>query len=179
MTDHSKRQATPDELKALSHPVRWRILRMCLEESLTNKELADRLDLAPATVLRHVRVLSDHGFLEAQDPRPGKRGAWERPYRATQLTTRLSLESPKHPELTRGIEIAALDAHRAELLEQPPEASVSTNRSQLRLSRQDTEEFLRRIHELWSEFENRQDPAGQRLSIMWSHIAIADRDADG
>jgi len=174
MTDDSWRPATVAELKSLAHPVRWRILRLCLEDARTNKELADHLDLAPATVLRHVRSLLEHGFLVAEEPRTGKRGALERPYRATRLTTRLSLESPEHPELARGIETATLDAHRAELVEAPVGASVITNRSQIRLTAKDRDEFLTRMHELWAEFHDRQDPDGERLSIMWSHISMSD-----
>jgi len=174
MTDDSMRPATVAELKSLAHPVRWRILRLCLESARTNKELSDHLELAPATVLRHVRSLLSHGFLVAEVPRTGKRGALERPYRATKLTMRLSLDSPEHPELARGIEAATLDAHRTELLEAPTEATVSMNRSQLRLATQDREEFLTRVHQLWDEFHDRQDPAGERLSIMWSHITIPD-----
>ncbi|GAA4908340.1 transcriptional regulator, ArsR family [Stackebrandtia albiflava] len=175
MTDDNQRPATVEELKSLAHPVRWRILRLCLEHARTNKELADHLGLAPATVLRHVRSLLAHGFLAAETPRTGRRGALERPYRATRLTMRLSLESPEHPELTRDIELATLSAHRTELLEAPPDATVSTHRSQLRLSARDSEEFLTRMHELWLEFHERQDPAGGRLSILWSHVSIPER----
>src|SRR4051794_4556913 len=54
---HSYRPATVEEHKALSHPLRLRILRLCLDEPKTNRELADRLDANPATVLHHVRTL--------------------------------------------------------------------------------------------------------------------------
>ena len=30
------------------------------------------------------------------------------------------------------------------------------------------------MHELWAEFHDRQDPDGERLSIMWSHISMSD-----
>jgi len=50
---------------------------------LTNKQLADRLGHDPATTLHHVRTLCRTGFLVADDARRGRRGALERPYRAT------------------------------------------------------------------------------------------------
>ncbi|MFD1050595.1 ArsR/SmtB family transcription factor [Kibdelosporangium lantanae] len=59
-------EATVEELKALGHPVRWRILRLCLDRALTNKELSVELDLAPATTLRHVRALVKTNFLVAE-----------------------------------------------------------------------------------------------------------------
>jgi DNA-binding transcriptional ArsR family regulator len=70
-----RREATPEEFKALAHPLRLRILRLCLHDSLTNKQIADQLGKDPATVLHHVRLLVDTGFLAAETPRPGARGA--------------------------------------------------------------------------------------------------------
>lgn len=78
----TRRPATPAETKALGHPLRIRILRLCLDE-LTNKELAQRLDVSPGTVLYHVRRLVDVGFLVPGTPRTGPSGALEKPYRAT------------------------------------------------------------------------------------------------
>ena len=68
--DSPRRDATPAELKAMAHPLRLRIIRLCLHEALTNKQLADHLDQDPATVLHHVRTLCAAGFLEAEPARP-------------------------------------------------------------------------------------------------------------
>ncbi|GAA0912894.1 ArsR/SmtB family transcription factor [Virgisporangium aurantiacum] len=78
-----RRAATEAEAKALASSVRLRILRLCLDQELTNKEIAERLGANPATVLHHVRTLVDTGFLEARPPRRGKRGSREVPYLAT------------------------------------------------------------------------------------------------
>lgn len=78
-----RRAATESEAKALASSVRLRILRLCLDQELTNKEIAERLGANPATVLHHVRTLVDTGFLEAMPPRRGKRGSREVPYLAT------------------------------------------------------------------------------------------------
>lgn len=72
--------------RALSSPVRLRILRLCLHQARTNKEIAERLDLNPATSLHHVRTLLTTGFLAAEESRTGNRGAKEIPYRATGLS---------------------------------------------------------------------------------------------
>ncbi|MGP7814152.1 helix-turn-helix domain-containing protein [Glutamicibacter soli] len=72
--------------RALSSPLRLRILRLCLHESRTNKEIADLLELNPATSLHHVRTLVSNGFLQAEEPRKGNRGAKEVPYRSTKLS---------------------------------------------------------------------------------------------
>jgi predicted ArsR family transcriptional regulator len=78
-----RRPATDAEARALASATRLRILRLCLSEALTNKEIAARLGRNPATVLHHVRTLVDTGFLVAEPVRRGTRGAREVPYRAT------------------------------------------------------------------------------------------------
>src|SRR5918998_1960858 len=87
-----RRPATRDEARALAHPLRLRILRLCLDEALTNRELADRLRAEPATVLYHVRTLVRTGFLASEAERRGRRGAREIPYRATGKSWTLSFE---------------------------------------------------------------------------------------
>jgi hypothetical protein len=59
--------------------------------ALTNKEIAQRLEANPATVLHHVRTLVDTGFLAAQPARRGTRGSREVPYLATRKSWRLDL----------------------------------------------------------------------------------------
>lgn len=71
--------------KALSVPLRWRVLRLCVHEERTNRELATILDVNPATMLHHVRTLVGAGYLEALPARRGTRGAREIPYVATRL----------------------------------------------------------------------------------------------
>lgn len=60
--------------RALSSPLRLRILRLCLHQSRTNKEIAELLDLNPASSLHHVRTLVRTGFLLAEERRKGRAG---------------------------------------------------------------------------------------------------------
>jgi DNA-binding transcriptional ArsR family regulator len=78
-----RRAATAEEAKAIASPLRLRILRLCLDRPLTNKQIAQALDRDPASVLHHVRKLVQTGFLAAEGERRGTRGAREVPYRAT------------------------------------------------------------------------------------------------
>src|SRR5215208_5813154 len=87
-----RRPPTAAEAKALSHPLRMRILRLCLDEALTNKQLAARLGRDPGTVLHHVRTLVRTGFLVPEEVRQGEKGALEKPYRATGRSWSLSLD---------------------------------------------------------------------------------------
>jgi DNA-binding transcriptional ArsR family regulator len=84
-----RRPATLQEARALAHPLRIRILRLCLDRARTNSELATVLGQRPATVLYHVRTLLRTGFLVEEPQRPGPRGTVEKPYRATGKSARL------------------------------------------------------------------------------------------
>jgi DNA-binding transcriptional ArsR family regulator len=84
-----RRPATLQEARALAHPLRIRILRLCLDRARTNSELAAALDQRPATTLYHVRTLLRTGFLVEEPQRPGPRGTVEKPYRATGKSARL------------------------------------------------------------------------------------------
>lgn len=77
--------------RALSSPLRMRALRLCAFESRTNKELAELLGVNPGTMLHHVRTLVQTGYLAAEEPRAGRQGAREVPYRATGLSWRTSM----------------------------------------------------------------------------------------
>lgn len=85
-----RRPATDAEARALASTVRMRILRICLDEPRTNKEIAGVLGKDPASTLHHVRRLVETGFLAAQPARRGARGAREVPYLATGKSWRMS-----------------------------------------------------------------------------------------
>lgn len=77
--------------RALSSPLRLRILRLCAFEARTNKELADLLSVNPGTMLHHVRTLTQTGFLATEEERTGAQGSREVPYRATGLSWHASI----------------------------------------------------------------------------------------
>ena len=144
----------------MAHPLRLRILRMCLDEALTNRELADRLGEQPATVLYHVRTLVRTGFLEAQPERRGRRGSREIPYLSTRKSWTLSFE----PD-TAG-HVAMLDAARAELVDSGPDAVLELVRLAVRLRPEQLEALGRRVIELVSEADAADDPEGEPIGIL-------------
>jgi DNA-binding transcriptional ArsR family regulator len=158
-----KRQATPAEFKAMAHPLRLRILRLCLHDALTNKELADRLDKDPATVLHHVRMLVRTGFLVAEAPRTGARGALEKPYRTTGKSWVLSANSPEEEKVGQA---AVLDALKAELLETPPGDLLEGARLGVQLSPAKVKQYTARIARLIKDLSLEPDaPGGERLGF--------------
>ena len=81
----------PEQLKALGHPLRVRVLEMLGQEGdwqLTNRELAQRLGVDPGHLHFHVRMLLKAGLIELAD---GGRGR-EKPYRAVAKVFRIAPE---------------------------------------------------------------------------------------
>jgi predicted ArsR family transcriptional regulator len=155
-----RRRATDAEARALASAVRLRILRLCLDRALTNRELAARLDRNPATVLHHVRTLMETGFLAPEAERRGTRGAREVPYRATGKSWLMDVDDRPPP---------AHDPMLAAFLEEVGEVGerhLQSSRLGLQLPAEDLEEFRQRLHGLLDEYARRpRDPGGERWSL--------------
>jgi len=147
-------------MRALAHPLRLRILRLTLDQAYTNKELAERLEQDPGTVLHHVRTLERQGFLRAEPVRAGKRGALERPYRSTGKSWQVRLA----PSVDHTASV--LDAVRGELLEAGPDATISTIRLGVRLGEADLAQLRARLAAIGDEFATRDDPDGEPVGLL-------------
>jgi len=148
------------DARALASTVRLRILRMCLDEPLTNREIADRLGRNPATVLHHVRTLADRGFLAADPVRRGARGSREVPYRATGKSWRM----PDFP----GKSQLMLSTFLEEIGEADPE-SVRMTRLGVRLSPGEHDELMDRVDAFFAELAERPPtPGGRPYSILFA-----------
>ena len=156
-----RRAATHDEARALSNPLRLRILRLCLDRAMTNEELATRLGLNAGTVLHHVRLLVATGFLAAEGERRGARGAIERPYRATGKSWTLDVGEEEGSGKTNAGTLALIDAFRAEVAESPPDHLVAGSRVGVRLTTEQRDAFEARIDALAHELKDADDPAGE------------------
>lgn len=155
-----KRKATDAEYRAIASSVRLRILRLCLSEALTNREIAARLGRNPATVLHHVRTLVDTGFLAAEPVRRGARGAREVPYRATGKSWLMDIDD--HPPSRRDPMLAAFLEEVAAVGEE----NLLSSRLGLRLTAPDLEEFRSRLDRLLDEYARRpQDASAPRWSV--------------
>lgn len=154
-----RRIATRAEARALAHPLRLRILRLCLDDALTNRQLAGRLHQQPATVLYHVRTLVRTGFLAAEAERRGRRGAREIPYRATRKSWTLEIPTGGQTHL------AAVDAFRAELLEAGAESVLESARLGVRLRPEVLARLRRRIGRLVMAAHDADAPDGEPLSL--------------
>jgi hypothetical protein len=159
-----RRVATDAERRALASVLRLRILRLCLYEPLTNREIAERLGRNPATTLHHVRTLVDQDFLQAGAARRGKRGSREIPYRATGKSWTLDLGEPQ--EYGRSGVNTLVQTFLAEVSLVDP-SDVAASRLGLQLSDEHEREFRARLAALLDEFADRpQDGDGRRWSVF-------------
>lgn len=142
-----RRAATDAEARALASTLRLRILRICLGEPRTNKEIAGILRRDPASVLHHIRTLVRTGFLEPQDERRGARGAREVPYLATKKSWHLSTPAQGSIMLDTFLEEISL----------VPAEDVDTTRLGLRLPAADMAGFRERLISLLDEYSDRVD----------------------
>lgn len=80
----------PDQLKALGHQLRLRVLELLADRSiaLTNRELARCLGVDPGHLHFHVRMLLRAGLIELVEGSQGR----EKPYRAVSERLRVSPE---------------------------------------------------------------------------------------
>lgn len=144
-----RRSPTALEAKALAHPLRQKIIRLSGREELTNKQISDRLGSEPGTVLPHVRMLVEAGFLEPAGVRTGTSGALEKPYRSTGRTW--WLDDPlaeAGPELRFGpVDLAMEDARAA-----GPDAISTYATFTLHLSQEEVAELDRRIVAVLDEY---------------------------
>ncbi|WP_348787548.1 winged helix-turn-helix domain-containing protein [Leifsonia sp. NPDC080035] len=152
--DAKRRPATVKEIKAMSHPLRVRIIRLCGDHELTNKQLADRLGVDPGTVYYHVRQLVDAGFLEPAPVRTGESGALEKPYRSTGRSWWLSMQLD---QLDLGEGFAPVEAFQQELAEAGSGSIATYARFSLHLSPEDVAELDRRIVAVIDEYVETDD----------------------
>jgi predicted ArsR family transcriptional regulator len=152
-----RRPATDAEAKALASSLRMRILRMCLDEPMTNAQLAQRLGRPPASVLHHVRTLTATGFLEALPAQDGPRGSRPVPYRATRKSWRLDVRGGARPMVEAFLESASAVG----------DDELRVSRLGLRLDDAGRVELLERLQEVLEDFASRPaDPSGRPWSVF-------------
>ena len=182
VVDTSSITPTPQQLRALTHPVRLRILGILRTEGPTTATaLAERLGLNTGATSYHLRQLAQHGFIVDDEERGTGRERW---WRAAPASTRTDFET-----LTRPEDQEALDAYlqtvvvvytqmlqqmieeRATLPEQWRNASTLSD-WRCRLNPEQAERLINTVSDLIEEFEAAEelpadDPDGVPYTIMF------------
>lgn len=91
----------PTALKALTHPMRLRMLGMLrIDGPATASGLAARLGLNSGATSYHLRQLAQHGFIEEEQERGDRRERW---WRASHETTSYLADNPEGEALDAGL----------------------------------------------------------------------------
>lgn len=144
----------PEQLKALGHPLRLRVLETLGAgdgECLTNRELASRLGVDPGHLHFHVRMLLRAGLIELTEGGQGR----EKPYRAVARTVRVA------PAL---LQTAATSDLRAAMLDEvqrgwAEHGAAGTFRSAQVTARITPEQAVELIQELAERAREAEDPS--------------------
>jgi DNA-binding transcriptional ArsR family regulator len=146
----------PDQLKALGHPLRLRVLEElgARTESLTNRELAQRLGVDPGHLHFHVRMLHRAGLIERAEG--GQRR--EKPYRTAAKAIRVA------PELTSaglsgGLHAAMLDEVQTAFAKFADQGRFRGAQVTVRLSIETARELLREFNTNLDEAEDAREDA--------------------
>jgi DNA-binding transcriptional ArsR family regulator len=167
-----RREATVQETKALAHPLRLRILRLCWQRELTDKQLAERLDRDPGTVLYHVRQLLKAGLLEPAPVRAGESGALEKPYRAKARSWWMD----DAPDSGAAAAFAPVEAFQDELRAAGPESVRIFLRYAVHLKAEDIAELERDIMALLDRYLTTDD--GRLDEPAYGGLVVLHRLAD-
>ena len=158
----------PRYVKALSHPLRVRILALLQERTASPRELAEWLDATLGTVSYHVRALHDFGLIELVRTTQ-VRGAIAHHYKA-RIRPRVSDEAwasaaPIVKQAAVGAALQTVDDYaRASAAAggfDRPEAHLT--RTHLRLDAKGWEAAARACEKLLAELDKVEEAAGRRL----------------
>ena len=150
----------PDQLKALGHPLRLRVLDALGAgdgQPLTNRELAKQLDVDPGHLHFHVRMLLRAGLIDLAGGGQGR----EKPYRAVARTLRVAPELLASG-LTTDLRAAMLEEVQRGWAEH---ASSGSFRSAQVTARIPQERALELIEEFAAQARDSEDPELDPLVI--------------
>jgi DNA-binding transcriptional ArsR family regulator len=149
----------PEQLKALGHPLRLRVLEMLgtSGEAITNRELANKLGVDPGHLHFHVRMLLRAGLITLVDVGKGR----EKPYRPVARTLRVAPELLASG-LTTDLRAAMLDEVQRGWDEHGPEGLFRSAQVTARIS---PDKALELITELVEKARDSEDEEAQPLVI--------------
>jgi len=163
---------TVEQLQALAHPLRQRVLRLLGGEPRTNKQLASRLDTSPGKLHFHVRELEKAGLIALVEERP-KGGIIEKYYQATAQNFTLELPIGNQEMIDGTLPTATLEAARQEYARavahfRTPPSVTSLHHAEARLS----EERVARITSLLEAIATEMSDSGHDAGLSNSRPYI-------
>jgi DNA-binding transcriptional ArsR family regulator len=154
---------TLEQFRALSDPMRMRILRIIQHQPATAKQLADRLEATPGAIGHHLNVLETAGLAQVVALRV-TRGIIARYY--TRTARVFMYDMPQEFSEPGSVSVSFLTDARDELadatLDYKEDTTLYSGFPHARLSRERADEFSARLRKLSDEFlQAPDDPDGE------------------
>ena len=181
--DTSSITPTPQQLRALTHPVRLRMLGILRTEGrMTATALAERLGLNTGATSYHLRQLAQHGFIVDDEDRGNGRERWWRAAHASTRTDDRQLTAPEDQEALEAYLQTVVVIYtqlmqqaieeRATLTEEWRHASTFSD-WRCRLNPEQARRLIDVVSETIEEFEDAEelpadDPDGVPFTIMFN-----------
>lgn len=172
MTRESLELHNADQLKALGHPLRLKVLQALgqSDEALTNRELAELLSVDPGHLHFHVRMLQRAGLIELVE------GAGrEKPYRSVAKHLKVGPEM-RAAGLASEMQAAQLRDVQRGFETHAANGDFRSAQVHTRLSVETIRELARELVEKLTELEDESEPL-QTVTIAF-HPAIEQGEAD-
>jgi DNA-binding transcriptional ArsR family regulator len=136
---------TPDQLKALGHPIRMTMLDLLNERAASVTEMAEALDKPKGTIGYHAKVLEEAGFIQVVRTRQ-VRALTEKFYGRVAHTVVF------HGSPEPGNKLFMMQEALAEAVVEEGEALPATTLRHVRMSQEQAAEFWERVNDLAVEF---------------------------
>lgn len=182
---------TPEQLKAISDPLRMNILEAIFEQAHTVKQIADRLNQPPTRLYYHVNELEAVGFVALVETRV-KSGIVEKYYRAAGRTFQVDRKLlALQPDNLQSVFAAVFDPTMEELARSLAEGLIApadgegtdptdlvVSRVVCRLKKSDVTQFVQRLKALLVDLgENQAGAEDESLESYACTIAFYPRPA--
>jgi len=176
--DHRLREIGPEELKALTHPIRVRLLKELRSNgSATASLLARRLGESSGVTSYHLRQLEKHGFIEeAPDTGDGRDRWWRPAFGGHHVRTEKWLDDPEQAAVVAMYESAVVDTHAhtssewvATQSDWPVEwvEAAALNDYRFRLTRAQFARLTSSVHDLLTSFEKHEAKTGEEVVVVF------------
>ncbi|TDO47151.1 helix-turn-helix protein [Kribbella sp. VKM Ac-2527] len=157
---------SPEQFKALGHPIRHRIVNLLRQRSATLRQLSAALGLAKGTVGYHVRMLSEAGLIHLTETRQVRGGT-------EQYFALVSSAFTFHEDVDNGPQFL-INAALGEMLPTRPGQPEHTSLRHLWLSREEAHALAARLAEHEAEPHavdgTHREPYGLLVSLFPADI---------
>jgi DNA-binding transcriptional ArsR family regulator len=156
--------STLQQFKAISEPVRTKILNIVRVQPATAKQLADRLGASPGTIGHHLKVLEEAGLVQVVARRIS-RGIVAKYYTRTARIFTYDMELDVTGEVSTSVEILTKALNELAEVESScynEDKTGTVGFPHARISKERAEYYTKRLDALINEFlEEPDDPAGE------------------